>query len=68
MVCKFYTGEEDRELEARLKKVFKTVKRAKPAACRPESREAYFVAQTKRKGVAKHDVFPELAPAPAADQ
>ncbi|PRT54143.1 rRNA methyltransferase 2, mitochondrial [Wickerhamiella sorbophila] len=59
-VCKFYTGDEDQALQKRLQAVFKTVRRAKPTACRPESREAYFVALNKRKNVVKSDVFPDL--------
>ncbi|KAF8241638.1 23S ribosomal RNA methyltransferase [Wilcoxina mikolae CBS 423.85] len=43
-VCKFYQGGEDKELEKRLKKVFKSVHRVKPDSSRKESKECYFVA------------------------
>ncbi|CAN6654682.1 rRNA methyltransferase 2, mitochondrial [Trichomonascus vanleenenianus] len=56
-VCKFYTGPEDKELEARLKKVFKKVKREKPEASRKESKEMYFVGLNKREGVKKEDIW-----------
>lgn len=55
-VCKFYTGAEDKELEARLLAAFKRVRRVKPDASRDSSREAYFVAQ-KKKAVRVEDVF-----------
>ncbi|KAI0189171.1 ribosomal RNA methyltransferase MRM2 [Xylaria flabelliformis] len=48
-VCKFYQGQEDRDLELKLKKMFGKVHREKPDSSRSESREAYFVA-LRRKG------------------
>lgn len=62
MVCKFYTGAEDKQLESRLKLAFRYVNRVKPDATRSESREAYFVAQKKRRGVKAEDLFPGLVP------
>ncbi|KAH3680339.1 hypothetical protein WICMUC_000406 [Wickerhamomyces mucosus] len=56
-VCKFFTGEEDKGLEKRLRKVFKKVIRDKPNACRDESKECYFVCFQKKKTVDKIDVF-----------
>lgn len=49
LVIKFFTGEEDKLLEQRLKYVFKDVKRFKPKACRVESRECYFICLGKRE-------------------
>ncbi|KAI1812896.1 23S ribosomal RNA methyltransferase [Poronia punctata] len=43
-VCKFYQGSEDKDLEMKLKKMFKKVFREKPDSSRNESKEAYFVA------------------------
>lgn len=48
-LCKFYTGEEDADLEKRLKKVFKKVFRVKPKASRAASREAYLVGLKKKE-------------------
>ncbi|KAI0855929.1 23S ribosomal RNA methyltransferase [Xylaria cubensis] len=48
-VCKFYQGQEDKDLELKLKKMFGKVHREKPDSSRSESREAYFVA-LRRKG------------------
>ncbi|SCU80838.1 LAME_0B04742g1_1 [Lachancea meyersii CBS 8951] len=56
-VCKLYTGEEDKLLENRLKRVFKDVQRFKPSACRNESKEIYFIGLKKKKGVNKFEVF-----------
>lgn len=36
-ICKFYQGSEDRELEAQLKKMFKSVHREKPESSRSVS-------------------------------
>ncbi|ODV63631.1 RlmE family RNA methyltransferase [Ascoidea rubescens DSM 1968] len=47
-VCKFFSGKEDQVLEKRFRKVFKTVQRFKPEACRSESKELYFVCLKKR--------------------
>ncbi|CDR39997.1 CYFA0S04e01310g1_1 [Cyberlindnera fabianii] len=55
--CKFYTGKEDKGLEKRLQRVFNRVVRFKPEACRPESKECYFVALGKKKNVDKMAVF-----------
>ncbi|KAK0742889.1 FtsJ-like methyltransferase-domain-containing protein [Schizothecium vesticola] len=43
-VCKFYQGNTDKQFEAHLKNLFRTVHRVKPTASRSESREGYFVA------------------------
>ncbi|TQS34959.1 hypothetical protein Golomagni_04636 [Golovinomyces magnicellulatus] len=43
-VCKFYQGDEDKELERNIKQVFRFVHREKPESSRKESNEAYFVA------------------------
>lgn len=56
-VCKFYTGEEDKDLELRLKKVFQFVRRVKPSASHSESREMYFVAKKKYSNVDRKTVF-----------
>lgn len=48
-LCKFYTGDEDADLEKRLKKVFKKVFRVKPKASRAASREAYLVGLKKKE-------------------
>ena len=56
-MCKFYTGEEDKYLEARLKKVFNKVRRDKPLASRKESREMYFIGLAKKPNVTKEQVF-----------
>lgn len=56
-VCKFYTGAEDRFLENRLKRAFKSVKREKPNATRSESREMYFVATGRNIQVTRQSVF-----------
>ncbi|SCU98970.1 LAFA_0G21154g1_1 [Lachancea sp. 'fantastica'] len=56
-VCKLYTGEEDKLLEERLKRVFRDVQRFKPSASRNESKELYFIGLGKKKDVNKLDVF-----------
>lgn len=56
-ICKFYTGSEDRFLEARLKNAFKHVKREKPSASRSESRELYFVCTGKLPNATRKSVF-----------
>lgn len=56
-ICKFYTGSEDKILEQRLKRVFASVLRFKPEACRPESKECYFVCRDKKVNVNKMGVF-----------
>ncbi|RKF64069.1 rRNA methyltransferase 2, mitochondrial [Erysiphe neolycopersici] len=43
-VCKFYQGDEDKDLERKLRQSFGRVNREKPEASRKESKEAYFVA------------------------
>ncbi|KHJ35315.1 putative 21s rrna (uridine -2 -o)-methyltransferase mrm2 [Erysiphe necator] len=43
-VCKFYQGDEDKELEKKIRQSFGRVNREKPDASRKESKEAYFVA------------------------
>lgn len=57
LVCKLYTGKEDKLFEKRLKKVFKRVNRFKPDACRDESKEIYFVARDKKDPLDKIKVF-----------
>ncbi|ODV84558.1 hypothetical protein CANARDRAFT_200878 [[Candida] arabinofermentans NRRL YB-2248] len=57
-IVKFFSGEEDKFLEIRLKKVFKQVIRFKPKACRDESKECYFVCLGKLNDVIdKVEVF-----------
>ncbi|KAF5099209.1 hypothetical protein DV451_003079 [Geotrichum candidum] len=56
-VCKFYTGVEDKHLEARLKRTFKHVFREKPNSSRSESREMYFVATGRVREATKKSVF-----------
>ncbi|ODQ67227.1 23S ribosomal RNA methyltransferase [Nadsonia fulvescens var. elongata DSM 6958] len=56
-VCKFYTGKEDKNLEQRLKKVFKKVHREKPDSSRDESREMFFIGIGKREDVKFEHVF-----------
>ncbi|KAI9787543.1 MAG: 2' O-ribose methyltransferase [Geoglossum umbratile] len=58
-ICKFYQGTEDKLLETRLKKLFKSVHREKPESSRSESKEAYFVALRRRDGVERSDIFPD---------
>lgn len=48
LVMKFYTGKEEQALQRRLEAVFQKVHKTKPAACRPELREMYFVGLLKR--------------------
>lgn len=49
LVMKFFTGEDDKLLEERLNKVFRTVRRFKPKACRLESKESYFICLKKKE-------------------
>lgn len=56
-VCKYYSGGFDKELEAGLKMAFEKVTRDKPDSSRPESREAFFVAKTKKSSVTKEQVL-----------
>ncbi|KAL7788176.1 FtsJ-like methyltransferase domain-containing protein [Trichoderma ceciliae] len=51
LICKFYTGARDKELEEQLKLLFVEVYREKPESSRAESREAYFVALQRRSQV-----------------
>ncbi|KAG7725098.1 hypothetical protein KL948_005011 [Ogataea haglerorum] len=46
-VIKFFTGQDDKSLQKRLSLVFRKVIRFKPKACRPESKECYFVCLDK---------------------
>ncbi|KAG7839424.1 hypothetical protein KL942_003035 [Ogataea angusta] len=46
-VIKFFTGQDDNSLQKRLTHVFRKVIRFKPKACRPESKECYFVCLDK---------------------
>lgn len=57
LIMKFYTGNEDKALESRLKRVFARVKREKPEASRDESREMYFVCLRKRSGIRREDIL-----------
>ncbi|KAG5928585.1 hypothetical protein E4U42_000393 [Claviceps africana] len=50
-VCKFYQGGEDKKFEDKLKRMFSKVSREKPDSSRSESREAYFVALRRKRGV-----------------
>ncbi|KAK9472603.1 O-ribose methyltransferase [Dipodascopsis tothii] len=56
-VCKFFSGPEEKLLEARLKRMFRTVKRNKPEASRKASREMFFVATRRKKNVSYEDVY-----------
>jgi 21S rRNA (uridine2791-2'-O)-methyltransferase len=56
-VCKFFTGSEDKDLEERIKTVFKVVKREKPPASRKASKEMYLIGLNKLKDVSKESVF-----------
>ncbi|KAL6911081.1 23S ribosomal RNA methyltransferase [Trichoderma evansii] len=51
LVCKFYMGARDKELEKQLRLLFAEVHREKPESSRSESREAFFVA-LRRKSTA----------------
>ncbi|ESZ97530.1 cell division cycle protein [Sclerotinia borealis F-4128] len=51
LVCKFYQGAEDKQLELQLKKLFAVVHREKPESSRSESKEAYFVALRRKRQV-----------------
>lgn len=48
LAVKFYTGKEEKLFQTKLEKVFQKVHRAKPAACRDELREMYFVGMRKK--------------------
>jgi len=60
LLMKFYTGPEDKALEARLKKIFERVKREKPEASRNESREMYFMCLKKRAGTNRDDILKSM--------
>ncbi|KAJ5457603.1 hypothetical protein N7475_008991 [Penicillium sp. IBT 31633x] len=47
-ICKFYQGAEDKELEQRLKELFRKVHRLKPDSSRSESKEAFFIGLERR--------------------
>lgn len=51
LAMKFYTGKEEKLLQKKLEKVFHKVFITKPAACRAELREMYFVGLKKRSDV-----------------
>jgi 21S rRNA (uridine2791-2'-O)-methyltransferase len=55
--CKVFTGEEDKFLQQRLKRMFHDVKRRKPEATRKESKELYLVGLKRRKNVTVESVF-----------
>ncbi|GAP83091.2 putative ribosomal RNA large subunit methyltransferase j [Rosellinia necatrix] len=55
-VCKFYQGPEDKDLEKKLKGMFKHVRREKPESSRSESKEAFFVATYRKDQVTLEDV------------
>ncbi|EPE10005.1 ribosomal rna methyltransferase mrm2 [Ophiostoma piceae UAMH 11346] len=55
-VCKFYQGGEDKAFEMRLKKMFTKVVREKPGSSRSESKESFFVALKRKKGVKWDDI------------
>ncbi|KAH8671147.1 FtsJ-like methyltransferase, partial [Xylariales sp. PMI_506] len=55
-VCKFYQGSEDKDLEIKLKKLFRKVHREKPESSRNESREAFFVALRRKGDVTLADI------------
>ena len=57
---KFYTGPEDKALEARLKRMFERVKREKPEASRDESREMYFMCLKKKAGIDRDDILKSM--------
>ncbi|PON20424.1 ribosomal RNA methyltransferase MRM2 [Trichoderma gamsii] len=48
LVCKFYMGARDKELEKQLRLLFAEVHREKPESSRSESREAFFVALRRK--------------------
>jgi len=53
LICKFYQGAEDSEMQKRFAKVFTRVKRGKPEASRKESKEGYFIATNKKPNVTR---------------
>ncbi|ETS81428.1 hypothetical protein PFICI_06430 [Pestalotiopsis fici W106-1] len=55
-VCKFYQGSEDKDLELKLKKMFRRVAREKPESSRNESREAFFVALGRKSDVKLEEI------------
>ncbi|RHZ49891.1 RlmE family RNA methyltransferase [Aspergillus thermomutatus] len=57
LVCKFYQGVEDKELERQFKALFHRVHRIKPESSRNESREAYFVGLDRRNNASKNEVL-----------
>ncbi|CAO1597357.1 2' O-ribose methyltransferase [Xanthoria calcicola] len=56
-ICKFYQGAEDKALEARLKTLFSKVYRDKPASSRSESKEAFFVALSRKNDISSTEMF-----------
>ncbi|CAL8579104.1 2' O-ribose methyltransferase [Xanthoria parietina] len=56
-ICKFYQGAEDKALEARLKTLFSKVYRDKPASSRSESKEAFFVALSRKNDISSTEIF-----------
>ncbi|EED23606.1 ftsj, putative [Talaromyces stipitatus ATCC 10500] len=56
-VCKFYQGPEDKVFEKQLKALFEKVHRLKPESSRSESREAFFVAMTRKPHASRSDVL-----------
>ncbi|GIJ98951.1 2' O-ribose methyltransferase [Aspergillus viridinutans] len=57
LICKFYQGVEDKELERQFKALFHRVHRIKPESSRNESREAYFVGLDRRNNASKNEVL-----------
>ncbi|EFW14503.1 cell division protein ftsj [Coccidioides posadasii str. Silveira] len=55
-ICKFYQGNEDQQLELRLKSLFQKVHREKPDSSRKESREAYFIGLKRKRYAIKSDI------------
>jgi len=59
LVCKFYQGVEDKQLEAQLKTLFAVVHREKPESSRNESKEAYFVALRRKRDTNVNRIIPD---------
>ncbi|GIJ88415.1 2' O-ribose methyltransferase [Aspergillus pseudoviridinutans] len=57
LICKFYQGVEDKELERQFKALFHRVHRIKPESSRNESKEAYFVGLDRRNNASKNEVL-----------
>ncbi|KAE9964188.1 hypothetical protein EG328_010715 [Venturia inaequalis] len=56
-VCKYYQGNEEKDLELRLKRLFEKVHREKPESSRNESKEAYFVGIRRKETPTRQEIL-----------